>query len=135
MELSLFLAGAFCVATGCAATLLLVRNRQHSERTRRSVRIDVLHRKIEAVLEDDLSAIALESFSASLKKASLATGLQRPRLDNLAKIDKQPPEKYRILSRLASQGLAADEIATIVGISHIEVRQLLSLRTMAEIGH
>lgn len=134
MELPIFLVAALSVTTGCAATLLLVRNRHHSERARRSERINVLQRKIEAVLDDDLGTKALESFTASLKAASLTTDLQRPRLDNLAKIDKQPPEKYRILARLASQGLAADEIAAIVGISHVEVRQLLSLRTMSEIS-
>jgi hypothetical protein len=78
--------------------------------------------------------MARETFGASLKAASLTTGLQRPRLDNLAKIDKQPPEKYRILGKLVSQGMAAEEIAVILGISRIEAIQLLSLSTMAKIG-
>jgi hypothetical protein len=69
-----------------------------------------------------------------LKAASLTTDLQSPRLQHLAKIDKQPPEKYKILGKLASQGMDADEIASILGISRIEAGQLLSLSSMAKCG-
>ena len=94
-----------------------------------------LQRKIDAALRDEGFDTAREAFSASLKTASLTTDLQRPRLENMAKIDKQPPEKYRILGKLASQGMGADEIATILGISPIEASQLLSLSNMAKFGH
>jgi hypothetical protein len=74
------------------------------------------------------------AFGTALKAASLTTELQRPRLDTLAKLDKRPPEKYRILSKLASQGLEVEEIAAILGISSVEAGQLLSLSAMAKYG-
>ena len=42
--------------------------------------------------------------------------MQAPRLQALAKVDKQAPEKYRILAKLASQGMGAREIAATLGI-------------------
>lgn len=118
----------------CLAALLLLCKRQRTKRQQETGRIVALQRKIDAVLNDDGFESAREAFSVSLKTASLTTGLQRPRLETMAKIDKQPPEKYRILGKLASQGMDAEEIAAILGISSVEAGQLLSLSTMAQIG-
>jgi DNA-binding transcriptional regulator LsrR (DeoR family) len=52
----------------------------------------------------------------------------------MAKMDRQAPEKYRILGKLASQGMGAEEIASILGISRVEAGQLLSLSNMAKSG-
>ncbi len=84
-------------------------------------------------LKDDDDTTAREAFSMTLKTASLTTELQGPRLQNMAKINKQPPEKYKILSKLASQGMDAEEIASILDISRVEAGQLLSLCNMAKL--
>jgi len=127
--------GSIVVAAAlCLSALLLLCKRQRTKRQQETGRIVALQRKIDAVLNDDGFESAREAFSVSLKTASLTTGLQRPRLETMAKIDKQPPEKYRILGKLASQGMDAEEIAAILGISSIEAGQLLSLSTMAQIG-
>jgi hypothetical protein len=116
----------------CCALLYVKRQRQ--ARTQETGRIIALQRKIDAVLHDEGFEAAREQFSASLKTASLTTGLQRPRLENLAKIEKQAPEKYRILGKLATQGLGAEEIASILDISTMEAMQLLSLSQVAKIS-
>lgn len=116
----------------CLTTLLLLARRRQVERRSHSERIGAMQRKIEAALGDEETVT--ESFSASLRAASLTTSLQRPRLETLAKVDKQPPDKYRILSNLAAQGMEVEEIAAILGISRVEAGQLISLSTMAKIG-
>ena len=126
--------GVVVAAVLCLAAFLQLCKRQRAQRQQETCRIVALQRKIDAVLSDDGFESAREAFSVSLKTASLTTGLQRPRLETMAKIDKQPPEKYRILGKLASQGMDAEEIASILGISSVEAGQLLSLSTMAQIG-
>lgn len=114
--------------------VLLYTKRQRRARAQENNRIIALQRKIDAALHDEGFEAAREQFSASLKTASLTTGLQRPRLENLAKIDKQAPEKYRILGKLATQGLGAEEIASILDISTMEAMQLLSLSQVAKMS-
>ncbi len=130
----LLTSGALLAAVACLSTFLVFVKRQRTERSQETERIMVLQRKIDAALRDEGFDTVREAFSASLKTASLTTDLQRPRLENMAKIDKQPPEKYRILGKLASQGMGADEIAAILSISPIEASQLLSLSNMAKFG-
>ena len=109
--------------------------RRHREFKRQELeRIIVLQQKIDTALQDGSHEIAREAFNTTLQAARLTTGLQLPRLQNLAKIDKQAPEKYKILGKLASQGMNADEIASILGISRIEAGQLLSLSNMTQCG-
>jgi hypothetical protein len=135
-ELTSFLTSdALIAAVVCLSAFLVFVKRQRTERSQTTERILALQRKIDAALRDEGFDTAREAFSASLKTASLTTDLQRPRLENMAKVDKQPPEKYRILGKLASQGLGADEIATILSISQVEAGQLLSLSNMAKFGH
>ncbi len=121
------------VSLGCCCVLLYIK-RQRQSRALENSRIIALQRKIDAALHDEGFEAAREQFSASLKTASLTTGLQRPRLENLAKIDKQAPEKYRILGKLATQGLGAEEIASILDISTMEAMQLLSLSQVAKMS-
>ncbi len=117
---------ALCLAFFAA----LNRRRQQTEELA-AERIASLQRKIDAVLQDGFEPASSENFMAMLRTARLTTGLQAPRLQALAKMDKQAPEKYRILAKLAAQGLGADEIAAALGISRIEAGQLLSLSRMA----
>jgi len=123
------------IAAGlCLFAFLLVIKRQRADRKQETIRIRALQLKIDAALQDDCHDASREAFSTSLKTAHLTTELQFPRLQSLAKIDKQPPEKYKILSKLASQGMGAEEIASILEISRIEAGQLLSLCNMAKCG-
>ena len=131
----LIMGSALVVVALCLSAFLLLARRQRTERQLETQRILALQRKIDLALRDEGFETAREAFSVSLKNASLTTDLQRPRLENMAKLDKQTPEKYRILGRLASQGMGAEEIATILGISQVGAGQLLSLSNMAKIGH
>jgi uncharacterized protein with von Willebrand factor type A (vWA) domain len=126
---------ALVLVAFCLSALLLLAKRQRTERQLETQRILALQRKIDVALQDEGFETTREAFSVSLKTASLTTDLQRPRMENMAKVDKQTPEKYRILGRLASQGMGAEEIATILGISQVEAGQLLSLSNMAKFGH
>lgn len=131
---SLIFCGSLGVAAPCLFSFLFVLKRKRTDRERETQRIRAMQLKIDAALKDEGFDGVREAFSTTLKTASLTTELQRPRLQNLAKIDKQPPEKYKILSKLASQGMDAEEIASILGISRIEAGQLLSLSHMAKCG-
>ncbi len=108
--------------------------RQRTEKELETERIRAIQRKIDAALQDEGLDTGRDAFRDTLKTASLTTELQRPRLQNLAKVDKQPPEKYKIMTKLASLGMDAEEIAAILGISSIEAGQLLSLTNMAKCG-
>jgi len=114
----------------CVSLFIIRRLQRHNDNT--TQRIRSLQRKIDAVLQDDCTPGSRETFSATLKTATLTTGLQLPRLRNQAKLHQAPPEKYTILRRMASQGMDAEEIAAILGISRTEADQLLSLNTMAQ---
>ena len=123
------------IAAGlCLFTAMHVIKRQQSEKFKETQRIRAIQLKIDAVLQDDNLDTYREAFSTTLKTAHLTTELQLPRLQSLAKIEKHPPEKYKILSKLASQGMDAEEIASILEISRIEAGQLLSLCNMAKCG-
>lgn len=127
------LASLPAVALCLAFSHLLIKRRRETDR-RTAERIAALQEKIGAALQDGFDQASPESFTTMLRTASLTTGLQAPRLQAMAGMDKQAPEKYRILARLASQGLGADEIAAALGISPVEAGQLLSLSRMAGAG-
>ena len=125
--------GACMVAASLLAVLLIVK-RQRAQTQAANDRLLTLQQKIEAALNDQGFEAERAALGGALKTASLTTALQRPRLENLARIDKQAPEKYRILGKLASQGMNVEEIATVLGISRVEAGQLLSLSSMAQYG-
>ncbi len=127
------LASLPAVALCLAFSLILVKRRRETDRLA-AQRIATLQEKIGAALQDGFDQASPESFTTMLRTASLTTGLQAPRLQTMAGMDKQAPEKYRILARLASQGLGADEIAAALGISRDEAGQLLSLNRIAGTG-
>ncbi|MDD2465896.1 MAG: hypothetical protein PHI97_18000 [Desulfobulbus sp.] len=123
--------GIFAALLCLLVTLLIVWRRRVESRLLIK-RVTTLRQKIEEVLKDEGFDAQQSIFGKALQSASLTTELQRPRLDNLAKIDKQAPEKYRILNKLASQGLNVEEIAAILGVSSIEANQLLNLSNVAQ---
>ncbi|MCL1980710.1 MAG: hypothetical protein FWG62_06510 [Proteobacteria bacterium] len=136
LQLTPLFSGSFLAAAalGLAIVLLLTR-RQRTMRRRQIERIRTIQRKIGAALEDGgCVPLPEQSFSTSLKEASLTTRLQQPRLDAMGKTDRQTPEKYRILAKLADQGMDSVQIAAILGISSIEAAQLLNLCQMTKIG-
>lgn len=134
------LSSAFFPAVGLMAalscllivSLMLLRRREESRLVRQ--RITELQQKIEAALEDTGFEAQRQAFGQVLQTASLTTELQRPRLETMAKLSKQPPEKYRILANLASQGLNVEEIAAVLGVSRAEAHQLLNLSSIAKCG-
>ena len=113
-------------------SLMLLRRRDESRLVRQ--RLVQLQEKIEAALTDTGFEAERQAFGQVLHSASLTTELQRPRLETMAKLSKQPPEKYRILANLASQGLNVEEIAAVLGVSRAEAHQLLNLSSMAKCG-
>jgi len=134
MFASIPLVPGVCMTVGCLLAVAFAIKQQRARVRAETARLQALRQKIEAALNDQGFEMERAAFGAALKTASLTTDLQRPRLENLAKIDKQPPEKYRILGKLASQGMNVEEIATVLGISSVEAGQLLSLSSMAQYG-
>ncbi|MCL2789964.1 MAG: hypothetical protein FWD79_04900 [Desulfobulbus sp.] len=122
-------------ASLCLLCCLVLTGRQRSRRRHQTERILAIQRKIDAVLADDSAIPPREPFSTSLKEATLTTNLQRPRLDAMAKVDRQIPEKYRIFAKIAEQGMDSAQAATILGISRAEAAQLLNIFHMAKISH
>ena len=122
------------IAFSLVASFTLVRRYREMQK-QETERIIALQQKIDTALQDGFNDVSTrEAFTATLKTARLTTGLQLPRLQNMAKVDKPAPEKYKILGKLASQGMGAEEIASILGISPIEAGQLLNLSSMAKMG-
>ena len=83
------------VLAWCAALRRRERDRLAVERILR------LQRRIDAALNDGFEGDSRRDFAALLRTASLTTDLQARRLRLQAGIDRQPPEKYRILGQLA----------------------------------
>jgi len=133
----MILSSPFIAAIGLFAGLLfgliaaMIGWRRKAEGKLLLQRVRVLQQKIETALDDENFDDQRAVFGKALQSASLTTDLQRPRLETLAKIEKQPPEKYRILNQLAAQGLNVDEIAAVLGVSSVEANQLLNLSSVA----
>lgn len=123
-------AGIFAALLGLLITALILW-RRHTENQLFRQRMVQLRAKIETALNDEGFEAERVAFGKALQSASLTTELQRPRLENLAKVTKQAPDKYRILNNLAAQGLNVEEIATILGVSRIEADQLINLSSVA----
>lgn len=113
-------------------SLTLLRRRDENRLVRQ--RLAQLQEKIETALEDSGFEAQRQAFGQVLQAATLTTELQRPRLEAMAKLSKQPPEKYRILANLASQGLNVEEVAAVLGVSRAEAHQLLNLSSIAKYG-
>ncbi|WP_448872766.1 hypothetical protein [Desulfobulbus propionicus] len=124
----------FFAALLCSLVASMILWRRHTENRLLRQRMAQLCTKIETALNDEGFEAQRAAFGRALQSASLTTELQRPRLDNLAKIDKQAPDKYRILNNLAAQGLNVEEIAAILGISRVEAIQLVNLSSVARCG-
>lgn len=72
-------------------------------------------------------------FQQNLTDAKITTRLQTPRLSLQTRADAPTaPERYRYVHRLAGNGMAADEIASILSISNHEARQLVNLARIAQ---
>lgn len=127
-----FVAGFLVLLLPAVALLWLSALRRRGREQLAAEHIQRLQRRIDGALNDGFELDARQEFALLLRSAILTTDLQAPRLRHLAGVERQVPEKYRILGRLASQGLGADEIATALSISHVEAAQLLSLTSVAD---
>ncbi len=116
----------------CILTAALILWRRRAEQRLLMHRVVTLQRKIAGAINDDDFEAQREIFGKALQSASLTTELQRPRMETLAKLGKQAPEKYRILNKLASQGLNVEEVAAILGVSNVEAHQLMNLSSVAQ---
>ena len=90
-------------------------------------KIKQLRRKIQAVVEMENASEHTAPFSATLVQAAITTRLQQPRLQLQTGCKAEPPEKYKFFSNMVAQGMGADEIAPILGISQAEAAQLARL--------
>lgn len=71
-------------------------------------------------------------FNQNLGEAAVTTRLQRTRLFLQTNPDSlSAPERYRYVHRLAGNGMAAEEIASVLSISGHEARQLVTLAQLA----
>lgn len=71
-------------------------------------------------------------FNQNLSDAAVTTRLQRTRLALQAGPESpSAPERYRYVHRLAGNGMAAEEIASVLSISGYEARQLVTLAQLA----
>lgn len=124
--LNLFLPalGLFILLVVSGNVLLLIPKRK---KAREKVKIKNLQDKIQAVLDDIPAPGQTENFAYSLSSASLNTRLQKPKLKLQSGIIRDIPEKYKISAKMASRGMAPDEIASILDISSAEASQLVHL--------
>ena len=71
-------------------------------------------------------------FNQNLSEAAVTTRLQRTRLAlQTCPETLSAPERYRYVHRLAGNGMAAEEIASVLCISSHEARQLVTLAQLA----
>ena len=72
-------------------------------------------------------------FNRNLSDAEITTRLQSSRLSLQTRPDTpEAPERYRYVHRLAGNGMAAEEIASVLSISSHEARQLVTLSRLAQ---
>ena len=74
----------------------------------------------------------ISHFQKSIEQAELTTRFQAPRLQ-AARVNagtqsaSQIPEKYSYIRSLTEKGMSAEEIASVLSISHYEASQLVTL--------
>lgn len=72
-------------------------------------------------------------FNQNLSDAGITTRLQSSRLSLQAGLNShEAPERYHYVHRLAGNGMAAEEIASILSISKHEAKQLVTLSRLAQ---
>lgn len=72
------------------------------------------------------------TFAADLNQAELTTKLQYPRLRDYGAIaERTAPERYRYAHRLSQNGMEAEQIASMLTISHHEAEQLVHLSRLS----
>lgn len=122
-------------AAGLAVLAVFLHRRRRAEERQMTAALKNLQAKIEVALtENDDFASRREHFRTTLQAASLTTDLQRTRLSNMSRLEKKPPEKYKIITQLAARGMDIEEIAALLSISPAEAGQLLNLCTVARMG-
>jgi len=71
-------------------------------------------------------------FKKSLAIAELSTRFQRPQLSaEQSSSESLTPEKYRLVNTLIQKSMSLDEIASFLGISSYEAKQIITLSKLA----
>lgn len=115
----------------CIVLTAVVTRSRSEQRKMEQETILALQDKISNALQDDISDIGTP-FNSVLSKAALNSGFQPTGMQVHVKPHREPPEKYKILQRLATQGMGSEEIAAILGISKVEADQLINLHKVAD---
>ncbi|HID03171.1 MAG TPA: hypothetical protein EYP18_08200 [Desulfobacterales bacterium] len=74
-----------------------------------------------------------EHFLKNLQQAEMATELQKSRSPLVHQRNSQrPPERYEYVKSMFQSGLATEEISSALGMSTIEIAQLLKLSSLSK---
>ena len=74
-----------------------------------------------------------EHFQKNLQHAEMSTELQKSRSSTAQRNNSQrPPERYEYARSMFQSGMATEEISSALGMSNIEITQLLKLSTLRE---
>lgn len=111
-------------------TAVVTRSRAAQRKTEREA-ILALQDKISNALQDNIPETGT-TFNRVLSQATLNSGFLATGMQVHVKTHRDPPEKYKILQRLASQGMGSEEVAAILGISTVEADQLINLHKVAD---
>jgi hypothetical protein len=89
---------------------------------------------IQTMLDKKNSSIEREEhFKKNLEQAEMATELQKSRASYPSTRNKQrPPERYEYARSMFQSGLATEEISSALGMSNIEITQLIKLSTLGK---
>lgn len=72
-----------------------------------------------------------ELFQNNLEQAEMATELNKSRSSYLpARNNQRPPERYEYAKSMFQSGMATEEISATLGISNIEIAQLINLSAL-----
>ena len=115
----------------CLFLTAAIQKSRASQKKKEQETIRQLQHKISLALQDKRSE-QHGAFTKVLDQAAAPSAFQATGMQVQVKSHREPPEKYKILQRLATQGLSTEEIAAILGISTVEADQLINLYRMAD---
>ncbi len=89
---------------------------------------------IQSKLDQNTEIVEREDhFQKNLQHAKMSTELQKSRSSSVHRHNRQrPPERYEYARSMFQSGMATEEISSALGMSNIEITQLLKLSTLRE---
>lgn len=115
----------------CIVLTAVITRRRIVQKKKERETIVSLQRRISIALQDNHLDNNIP-FNNVLDQATQTSGFQATGFQVQVKAHREPPEKYKILQKLATQGMGTEEIAAVLGISTIEADQLINLHRMAD---